>query len=179
MYHTQTAAKSSTNIQGNPSGVRLILDYCPSGLFIVWSICLLLSNCKMIGSMKKTIKPLILELLGGIFGLICVGAAIACVYFLYGAWANGAPWSYLLWSIGIGFIAMQIVAAVNGVIQRIEYVNHLIERGYSKGEAAEAWRTASNGGLNLLRNLQQAELSAQIDLLETAINTPNTDGDSS
>ena len=128
--------------------------------------------------MKITIKLLILELLGGIFGMICVGSAIASVYFLYGASANGAPWSYVLWSIGIGFIAMQIAAAVNVGIQRIDYVNHLIERGYTHGEAAEAWRTASNGGLNLLRNLQQAELSTQIDLFETAINIPNAQGNS-
>ena len=132
----------------------------------------------MIGTMKITIKLLILELLGGIFDLICAGAAIASVYFLYGAWANDAPWFYLLWSIGIGFIAMQITAAVNGGIQRIDYVNHLIERGYTRGEAVEAWRTASNGGLNLLRNLQQAELSTQIDLFETAINIPNAQGNS-
>jgi hypothetical protein len=132
----------------------------------------------MIGTMKITIKLLFLEVLGGIFGLICAGAAIASVYFLYGAWANGAPWFYLLWSIGIGFIAMQIAAAVNGGIQRIDYVNHLIERGYTQGEAAEAWHTASNGGLNLLRNLQRAELSAQFDLLETATNIPNAQGSS-
>ena len=132
----------------------------------------------MIGTMKITIKLLILELLGGIFGLICAGAAIASLYFLYGAWTNDAPWLNLLWSIGIGFIAMQIAAAVNGGIQRIDYMNHLIERGYSKGEAAEAWRTASNGGLNLLLNLQQAELCTQIDLLETAINIPIAQGNS-
>jgi len=50
--------------------------------------------------------------------------------------------------------------------------------GYSKGEAVEAWRTADSGGLNLLRNLQQAELSEEIDQLKTAINTSNGEGDS-
>ncbi len=57
-------------------------------------------------------------------------------------------------------------------------MHQLMERGYQQEEAAEAWRTADSGGLNLLRNLQQAELSKEIDRLETAINTPNEEGDS-
>ncbi len=124
------------------------------------------------------IKLRILDLLIGIFGLFCASAAIATIYFLYGALVNDAPWSYVLWSFGAGVIAMLIVAALNGSKQRVDYVDQLIERGYSKGEAAEAWRTASSGGLNLLRNLQQTELSKQIDRLEMEIDTPNTDGDS-
>ena len=119
-----------------------------------------------------------LELLIGMFGLICAGAAIASVYFLYGASANGAPWSYVLWSFGVGLFAMLIVASLNGCKQRVDYVDQLIVRGYSQGEAAEAWRTADSGGMNLLRNLQQSELSEEIDRLETAINTPNEEGDS-
>ena len=130
----------------------------------------------MIGTMK--IKLRILELLIGIFGLICAGAAIASVYFLYGVFAEVAPWSYVLWAFGTGLIAMLIVAALHGSRQRVDYVDQLIERGYSKGEAAEAWRTADSGGLNLLRNLQQTELSEQINRLETAINTSNGEGDS-
>ncbi len=128
--------------------------------------------------MKTATKLLILELLAGIFGLICAGAAIASVYFLYGVFAKVAPWSYLLWSIGIGFIAMRIAVAVNGGIQRVDYVNHLVDRGYLQGEAAEAWRTATSGGMNLLCNLQQAELSEEINRPETAINTSNGEGDS-
>lgn len=120
--------------------------------------------------MRKTIKLLFLELLGAIFGLTWAAAAIASVYFLYGAMVNDVPWSYLLWSFGIGFIAVQFSAAVNTGIQRVDYVNQLIERGYAQAEAEEAWRTTICGGMNLLRNLQQAELSAQIELLETAIN---------
>jgi len=128
--------------------------------------------------MKIAIKLLILELLGGIFGLICAAAAIASVYFLYGTWANDAPWSYPLWAFGAGVIAMLIVAALNGRRQQVDYVAQLMARGYALGEAAAAWRTASNGGLNLLRNLQQSELSKEIDRLETAINTSNGEGDS-
>ena len=113
----------------------------------------------------------------GIFGLICAGAAIASVYFLYGLFAKVAPWSYVLWSFGIGFIAMRIAAAVNGCKHRVDFVDQLMERGYAQAEAAEAWRTASNGGTNLLRNLHQAELGEQIDRLETAIYTSNGEGD--
>ena len=129
--------------------------------------------------MKIKVKLLFLDLLGDIFGLICVGAAIASVYFLYGATANGAPWSYVLWSFGVGLFAMLIVASLNGCKQRVDYVDQLIERGYSKGEAAEAWHTADSGGLNLLRNLQRAEqLSKEIERLEATIKTANGEGDS-
>jgi hypothetical protein len=123
-------------------------------------------------------KLLILELLATIFGLICAGAAIASVYFLYGAFTKVAPWFYVLWSFGAGLFAMLIAAALIGSKKQIGYVDQLIERGYEQAEAREAWRTASNGGLNLLRNLQQTELGEEIDRLETAINTPNTDRDS-
>ncbi len=126
--------------------------------------------------MKITIKLLILESLIGIFGLTCAGAAIASVYFLYGVFAKVAPWSNVLWSFGAGVIAMLIVAALNGCKHRVDFVDQLMERGYAQAEAAEAWRTASNGGTNLLRNLHQAELSEQIDRLKTAINTSNGEG---
>jgi len=123
--------------------------------------------------MKTKIKLLILDLLGGTCGLICAGAAIASVYFLYGAFAKISPWFYVLWSFGVGLIAMLIVAVLNGRKHRVDYVDQLFERGYSQGEAEEAWRTADSGGMNLLRNLQQSGLSEQIDRLETAINTSN------
>ncbi len=138
--------------------------------------CSLFPICQTVGTMKK--KLLVLELLAGIFGLICAGTAIASVYFLYGVFAKVAPWFYVLWSFGAGLIAMLIVAALNGCKHRIDYVDQLMERGYPQEEAAEAWRTADSGGLNLLRNLQQAELSEEIDRLETAINAPNEEGDS-
>jgi len=128
--------------------------------------------------MKTGTKLRILELLIGIFGLTCAGAAIASVYFLYGVFAKVAPWSYVLWSFSAGLIAMLIAAAVNNSWQRVDYVGELIERGYSKGDAVEAWRTADSGGLNLLLKLQQAELSEQINRLETAINTSNGERDS-
>lgn len=119
-----------------------------------------------------------LEFLGGMFDLIWIGASIALVYFLYGALANAAPWSYLSWSIVVGFIAKQIAAVLKDNKQRIDYVHQLIERGYEREDAEAAWRTASGGGLNLLRNLQQADLGEQIDRLEAAINTPNAEGNS-
>ncbi len=87
--------------------------------------------------MKIAIKLRILELLIGIFGLTCAGAAIATIYFLYGVFAKVAPWSNVLWSFGAGVIAMLIVAALNGGKQRVDYVDQLIEPGYSKGEACQ------------------------------------------
>ncbi len=99
----------------------------------------------------------VLELLSGIFGLIWFGAAIAAVYFLYGALANDAPWSNLLWPIGAGFIAKYLAVALNNSKQRMDYVSQLMERGYTREQASEAWHIALNGGTNLLLNLRQTE----------------------
>jgi len=86
-----------------------------------------------------------------------IGAAIASIYFLYGALVNDAPWAGLLWSIGAGLIAMYFATAMNRNEQRVGYVEHLMERGYTRTQATTAWHTAINGGSNLLLNLQQAE----------------------
>ncbi len=115
------------------------------------------------GKIKITTKLLILELLGGIFGLIRFGAAIAAVYFLYGALANDAPWSGLLWSIGAGFIAKYFATAMNRNEQRVAYVEQLMERGYTRTQATTAWHTAINSGSSLLLNLQQAEKIEEVD----------------
>jgi hypothetical protein len=128
--------------------------------------------------MKTRTKLIILRLLGGIFWCVFIGASFAAIYFLYGTLAYDAPWPHLLWSIGIAFIAKQISDVLNDNKQRVDYVDQLMERGYAQGEAVEAWHTANSGGLNLLRNLQQAELSDEIDRLEGSINTPSAKGNS-
>ncbi len=140
--------------------------------------CLRFSDRKTVGTMKIKTKLLILDLLNGVFGLLWAGAAIASVFFLYGALANDAPWPYLIWSIIGGFIAMQIAAALNDNKHRLDYVNQLTERGYTPAAAGEAWLTASDGGMNLLRNLQQEELRAQIEPFEAAINVSKAHGNS-
>jgi len=117
----------------------------------------------------------ILALLAGMFDLIWIGAAIALVYFLYGALANDGPWAYLSWPFAVGIFARLAAVALKNNKQRIDYVNQLTERGYAQRDADAAWRTATAGGTNLLRNLQQAELGAEIHRLEDSINTPAKD----
>ena len=126
--------------------------------------------------MKTRTKLITLELLGGMFDLIWIGASIVLVYFLYGALANDAPWPYLGWSFAVGVMAKQIAAALKDNKQRVGYVDQLMKRGYRHADAEAAERTAADGGTNLLRDLQQAELGEQIDRLEAAINTPNVEG---
>ena len=108
-------------------------------------------------TIKITTKLLILELLGGIFGWIWIGAAIASIYFLYGALANDGPWSQLFWSIGAAFIAKNLAATLNSSKEQVDYVYQLMGYGYTHEEATSAWQIAINGGSNLLLNLQQAE----------------------
>jgi hypothetical protein len=129
-------------------------------------------------AMTTRAKLVILKLLVGMFNLIWIGAAIALVYFLYGALANDSPWSYLSWPFAVGFFARLAAVAVKDNRQRVDYVNQLMERGYAQRDADSAWRIATTGGTNLLRNLQQAELNDEIDRLESAIDTPSAKGNS-
>jgi hypothetical protein len=47
--------------------------------------------------------------------------------------------------------------------QRVDYVDQLVKRGYTHGEATTAWEIANNKGSNLLLNLQQTETIAEAD----------------
>ena len=86
-----------------------------------------------------------------------IGAAIASIYFLYGALANEAPVHYLLWSIGAGFIAKYLSTAFKSSKEQVDYVDQLMERGYKRADATSAWEIADIGGSNLLHNLQGAD----------------------
>ena len=81
--------------------------------------------------MKTSTKLILLELFGGLFSWVWIGASVATIYFLYGALANDAPWSNLLWPIVIGFVSKSIAAAMGGNQRRLDYVDQLTERGYS------------------------------------------------
>jgi hypothetical protein len=119
------------------------------------------------GAIKIKLKLVILDVLGGIFGWIWIGAAIASVYFLYGVLASAAPWSNLIWSLGVAFLAKCLSVSFNDHKQRVDYVDQLIRRGHTQTAATEAWRTALNGGLNTLLNMQQAEAIREIGSLPT------------
>ena len=110
-----------------------------------------------------------------LFGWMWIGAAIASVYFLYVALASAAPWSNLLWSIGAGLIAHFLAAVLNRNKQKVDYVDQLMEGGYMPADAEFAWYTATNGGANLLRDLQRLELDDEIDRLESVIGTYSTE----
>jgi hypothetical protein len=127
---------------------------------------------------KTRPKLIALELLGAMFNLIWIGALLVLVYFLYGAFTKGTPWPYLGWSLAVVVIAKQIAAVLKNKEQRVDYVGQLTDRGYERDDAEAAWRIATGGGANLLRNLEQAEPSDQIDRLERSINTSSTGGDS-
>jgi hypothetical protein len=101
--------------------------------------------------------------LGGLFRLIFIGAVIAAVYFLYGAVANDKPPYFLLWSIGAAFIARNLAATFSGSKEQVDYVDQLMDRGYSRAEATSAWEVAINGGSNLLLNLKQTDTIAETD----------------
>lgn len=113
--------------------------------------------------MKTKTRLIALELLGVIFDLIWVGAALVFVYFLYGAFAKGTPWPYLGWILAVCLIAREVAVAMKDAKKRIDYVDQLITRGYERAHAEAAWRIAARGGSNLLRDLQQTDSGAQND----------------
>lgn len=125
--------------------------------------------------MKTRYKLVILDLVGGACSCVWILAAIASIYFLYGVLATGQAWSSLLWPIASGLVAKQFSSVLRKRRRRLSYVDRLSERGVAKADAEAAWRTASEGGTNMLRNLQQAELGDEINRLEMAIGTQDSE----
>ncbi len=76
--------------------------------------------------------------------------------------------------IGAGFIAKPIAVALDSAGRRLDYISQLVERGYDQVAADVAWRSADDGGTNLLRNLRQAEIGAEIFRPESVISLANS-----
>ena len=114
-------------------------------------------------------------LLGGLFGLIWIGAAIVCVFYFYEALANEAPIRYLLWSIVVALIAKSLAITFKNSKDEKEYVDQLALYGFGKDEATSAWEIKSNGGSNLLLNLQQADTMTETGLKDGGKGSPNAD----
>lgn len=123
--------------------------------------------------MKTATTLNVLTLLGGAFWWLAIAAAVAAVYFLYEALTRDAPWILLLLSVVVGLVARQMAASIDEAKRRLDYVEQLSERGYVEVDADAAWRTAEDGGMNLLANLQQVELADEIDRLESDLGIPN------
>jgi len=128
--------------------------------------------------MRTRTKLVILDYVGGLLSWIWISAAIASVYFLYGILASGQSWSDLFWPVFVGIIARQFSLVTGRRRRRLYFVDQLLKRGLGHTDAEAAWWTASEGGSNLLRNLQQVEISEQITRLEVAINEANSDSQS-
>ena len=121
------------------------------------------------------IRLAVLKLFGGIFQLLWIAASIAAIYLLYEALADAASWIFVFWSVVAGLVARQIAASIYDAIQGLEYVEQLLDRGHVRVDAEAAWRTAQNGGMNLLANLHHVELADEIDRLESELGLPNAD----
>ena len=128
--------------------------------------------------MNTRTRLAILDWLTVAFNGLWVCAALISVYFLYGILATGMPWTELLWPMTTGLIAHRLSSHIGKTRHRLKYVDKLQERGYVQAEAESAWRTAMDGGTNLLRNLQQSELNQEIERLENDIAASSVDDDS-
>lgn len=96
-------------------------------------------------------------ILGRMGSWVWISALIGAVFLLYEALARGGSWFLLLCSIVAALAAKAFAAAANNRHRRLDYVNQLRLRGFAESEADAAWHTATNGGFNVLLNLQQAD----------------------
>ena len=126
-------------------------------------------------SMRIGTKLVILDFVCGLLTWAWISATIATVYFLYGILASEQSWFGLIWPVGIGVVARQLSCIVDKQRRRVNFVDQLMRRGLGHTDAEAAWWTASQGGSNLLSNLQQVEISEQINRLEPAISAANSD----
>jgi hypothetical protein len=110
-----------------------------------------------------------------LFGLIFIGAATACVFYLYEALANEASIRYLLSSVVVALVGKSLATAFKNIKDEMDYVDQLAGYGLSKDEATSAWEIMSNGGSNLLLNWQQADTITESDLKESEESSPNAD----
>lgn len=113
----------------------------------------------------------ILDFVGWLLISASIVAAIASLYLLYGILAYGQSWPDLLWAVVAGVAAKRFSNIVQRRRHRLHFVNQLMMRGLSHADAEAAWRTASAGGSNLLRNLQQGERVDQTGRLDVATST--------
>jgi uncharacterized membrane protein YbhN (UPF0104 family) len=125
--------------------------------------------------MKTATTIIILRLFGGISWSLAIVGSIASVYFLYQVLAHDAPWVFPIWLVVVAFAANQASSSIYDTKRQLEYVEQLLERGYLRADAEAAWRIAKNGGMNLLTNLHQVELSDEIDRLESALGNPSSE----
>ena len=110
-----------------------------------------------------------------LFGLLWIGAALASVYFLYVSIVDGAPWTHLILSVIAVLVAKTVALIFDYNYQRTKYIGQLIDRGYERAKAEAAWRTASEGGMNVLRDLQQAEVGGEATQLNPAMKTTDSE----
>jgi hypothetical protein len=112
--------------------------------------------------MRTRTNLVILNFVGGLLSWAWIVAAITSVYFLYGILASGQSWPDFLWAVVASVVAKQFSNIVLKRRRRLHFVDQLMKRGLTHANAEAAWRTASAGGSNMLRNFQQADLVGEL-----------------
>ena len=116
--------------------------------------------------MKRRHGLLLLDIAGTVFSWTWVIAWLATFYLLYAAIAEGGPRLYVLWAALLAWGARMVADVLRDSRQRLNYIDQLVQHGYTLGEAEAAWHTSNEGGYNALLNLQQAESLSGIDNME-------------
>ena len=96
--------------------------------------------------MKTHTKLVWLELIGGIFGLIWIGASIIAIILVILALGFGWSWWNVLWAAAVGIVAKLLLRGFMDSQRRVSYEASLMEQGISKEEAGREWLGKYNEG---------------------------------
>ena len=89
--------------------------------------------------METKSKPTTLELIGGLFGWIWIGASIITLYFLAMVVLSDGTWSQFFWALGVSIIAKWLARGFEDNKKRVAYEAQLIAEGHSPEEAEKRW----------------------------------------
>lgn len=108
----------------------------------------------------------LLNIASSCFGWVWIIAWLATFYFLYVAVADAGPRLYVLWAALAAVGTKTVADFLRDSYQQLNYIDQLVQHGYSLRDAEAAWLTSHEGGYNALLNLQQAETLSGAERME-------------
>jgi membrane protein implicated in regulation of membrane protease activity len=89
--------------------------------------------------MQTKAKLALLELIGGFFGWLWIGASLFALYALAMAVFSTHPWSQFLWAVGVSVLAKWLARGFRDNQQRVAFVAQLISQGHTPEQASKEW----------------------------------------
>jgi hypothetical protein len=102
-------------------------------------------------------KLVILELAAGLFGWGWIVASLASIYFFVAAAAFEGKWSSFVVALVLAGFCKWLARGFHDNEVRVGYEEELMNWGFSRDEAFDAWLTAYSGGPDRLADLKKAK----------------------